>query len=83
LPGLGEHVSKAIVDPPRQGCKPAVLAEITHFNPWRIVYVSCDPATLARDALQLTAGGYELIQVQPVDMFPQTYHVETISLWQR
>jgi 23S rRNA (uracil1939-C5)-methyltransferase len=83
LPGLGEHVSRAIVDPPRQGCKPAVLAEITHFNPWRIVYVSCDPATLARDALQLTADGYELIQVQPVDMFPQTYHVETISLWQR
>ncbi len=83
LPQLDEKISKAILDPPRQGCKPQVLTEIMRFAPSRIVYVSCDPTTLARDAAQFTAQGYTLTQAQPVDMFPQTYHIEIVTLWQK
>ena len=48
-----------------------------------MVYVSCDPATLARDAIHLAAAGYRLVEAQPVDLFPQTFHVETVALWER
>lgn len=83
LPELRERVTKIILDPPRQGCKPEALTQMIRLAPSHIVYVSCDPTTLARDAVRLIESGYELIQVQPVDMFPQTFHIETISLWRR
>ncbi len=74
------------VDPPRKGCAPELIETIKKMAPQRIVYVSCDPATLARD-LKLLAGGenatYRIESVQPVDMFPQSVHVETVVLMSR
>jgi 23S rRNA (uracil1939-C5)-methyltransferase len=81
LPGLEMPVDLAVVDPPRTGVHPEALAALARLAPQRIVYVSCDPATLARDGRALAEAGYNLAVVQPVDMFPQTYHVETVSLW--
>ncbi|MBQ9030023.1 MAG: 23S rRNA (uracil(1939)-C(5))-methyltransferase RlmD [Parasporobacterium sp.] len=75
-----------VLDPPRKGCDPALLNAILDVKPSRIVYVSCDPATLARDIKILCSGEnacYELKQVQPVDMFPHTVHVETCCLLER
>jgi 23S rRNA (uracil1939-C5)-methyltransferase len=83
LPNLDFAADAAVLDPPRQGCRPGALQALTDLNPKRIVYVSCDPATLARDARRLGNAGYRLVKVQPVDMFPQTYHIETASLWVR
>lgn len=71
------------VDPPRKGCAQEVLEAIAAMGPKRVVYVSCDAATLARDLRVLGELGYETRQIQPVDMFPQTYHVETVALLQR
>lgn len=71
------------VDPPRKGCDPALLEAIIAMRPKRVVYVSCNPSTLARDLNILTEGGYEVQEVQPVDMFPQTAHVETVVLMSR
>jgi 23S rRNA (uracil1939-C5)-methyltransferase len=81
LPGLEMPVDLAVVDPPRTGVHPEALAALARLAPQRIVYVSCDPATLARDGRALAEAGYNLAVVQPVDMFSQTYHVETVSLW--
>jgi len=83
LPQLEIKIDKAILDPPRSGCKPQALQALLRLGPERIVYVSCDPTTLARDGVLLQEGGYQLVEVQPIDMFPQTYHVEAVSLWQR
>jgi 23S rRNA (uracil1939-C5)-methyltransferase len=83
LPQLEAEISKVVLDPPRAGCKPEVMEALLRLAPERIVYVSCDPTTLARDGVSLSQNGYYLVEVQPLDMFPQTYHVETISLWQR
>lgn len=72
-----------VVDPPRKGCDPELLQTIIAMKPKRVVYVSCNPATLARDLRVLADGGFGVVEVQPVDMFPQTGHVETICLMSR
>lgn len=69
-----------VMDPVRAGCSEEVLKAAAGMNPKRIVYVSCNPATFARDAKILKLEGYEIKEVQPVDMFPQTMHVETVAL---
>jgi 23S rRNA (uracil1939-C5)-methyltransferase len=69
-----------VVDPPRKGCDAVLLNTMLSMAPSRIVYVSCDPATLARDLRILAEGGYRLERVQPVDMFPGSVHVETVAL---
>ncbi len=79
--GLHPHV--IVVDPPRKGCEEKLLDTIIQMHPERIVYVSCDSATLARDLKYLCAHGYELTKVQGVDLFCQTVHVETVVLIQR
>ena len=69
-----------VMDPVRAGCSEEVLKAAAGMNPKRIVYVSCNPATFARDAKILKSEGYEIKEIQPVDMFPQTMHVEAIVL---
>ena len=76
----GARPGVIVLDPPRKGCDKAVLDAVTASGAERIVYVSCDPATLARDVSILTQSGYSLQSAQPVDMFPQTAHVETVVL---
>ncbi len=86
IPDLIDKGIKAdvvVVDPPRKGCEKTLLEAIAATKPKRIVYVSCDPGTLARDLGILNGLGYETREVQPVDMFPQTSHVETCVLLQR
>ncbi|MBQ2973641.1 MAG: 23S rRNA (uracil(1939)-C(5))-methyltransferase RlmD [Clostridia bacterium] len=69
-----------ILDPPRKGCSPEMVRSATEFNPEKIVYVSCDPATLARDCGLFKELGYTAVKATPVDMFPRTGHVETVCL---
>lgn len=83
LPALEAAPDAILLDPPRAGCAPAVLAALNRLAAARLVYVSCDPATFARDAQRLVAGGYALAWVQPLDMFPQTYHIECVALFTR
>ncbi len=76
----GEHFDVVITDPPRAGCSPAFLRSLLSLAPERIVYVSCNPETLAEDLYTLTRGGYRVKKIQPVDMFPFTGHVECVVL---
>ena len=76
----GIHADVIVVDPPRKGCEESVLDTMVKMGPERIVYVSCDSATLARDLKYLRERGYEVKKVQGVDMFPETVHVETVVL---
>lgn len=73
----------ALVDPPRAGCHPRALMEIKQLGPRALVYISCDPSTLARDLQTFCADGYRLVSVQPVDMFPFTSHIECVALCER
>lgn len=83
LPELDVKPDVMLVDPPRAGLGKEALDAILRLGPKTLVYVSCDPATLGRDAKRLLAGGYRLVQITPFDLFPQTYHIESISLWER
>ena len=79
----GQRADVIILDPPRKGCDPALLEAVVEANPQRIVYVSCNPGTLARDLRFLQEKGYDEKEVQPVDMFPHTSHVECVVLMSR
>jgi len=86
LPGDAEHslqeiegVDLVVVDPPRSGLGKSAARALVDANPDRIIYVSCDPATLARDAAALANDGYTMDSATPFDLFPQTYHVETVA----
>ena len=84
LPKLEKRITNplhVIVDPPRAGIEKHALDAIINIKPQVIAYVSCDPSTLARDAARLINGGYKLKQVTPFDLFPQTYHIESISIF--
>jgi 23S rRNA (uracil1939-C5)-methyltransferase len=85
LPGLAgrlDSTTYAIVDPPRAGIERHALDAILDIKPQLLAYVSCDPSTLARDAARLIQGGYQLTEVTPFDLFPQTYHVESIAIFE-
>jgi len=79
---LGRHQA-VILDPPRAGCEPEALAELIRLGAERVVYVSCEPSTHARDLVGLVRGGYRVRRAAIVDMFPQTYHIESVALLQR
>ena len=78
-----EQADVVVLDPPRKGCEEVLLQTIAEMKVERIVYISCDSATLARDVGILDGMGYRLLEVTPVDMFAQTVHVETIVGLQR
>jgi len=79
----GEKFNTIVLDPPRTGCDPRVIAAIIKISPQKIVYVSCGPATLARDIKGLISNGWSIENIQPFDMFPQTGHVECVVLMTR
>lgn len=85
LPALlstGLRADVVVLDPPHTGAGPEVLRLLAEFGPSRLIYVASDPATLARDAIHLTALGFRLVEAQPIDLQPQTFRVDTVSLWQ-
>jgi tRNA/tmRNA/rRNA uracil-C5-methylase (TrmA/RlmC/RlmD family) len=79
---VGDHQA-VILDPPRAGCAPAAVAELLRLGTDRLVYVSCEPSTQARDVALLVRGGYRVRRAAVVDMFPHTYHVESVALLER
>jgi 23S rRNA (uracil1939-C5)-methyltransferase len=82
LPALDiRHPQAIIVDPPRAGLERHALDAILSMQPQVLAYVSCDPSTLSRDARRLVEGGYLLRSITPYDLFPQTYHIESLSFW--
>ncbi len=83
LPSLQLEPDAILVDPPRAGLDRRAMDALLALGPEVLVYVSCDPSTLARDARRLVEGGYRLTRVTPFDLFPQTYHIESISLFTR
>lgn len=79
----GTTADVVFVDPPRKGCDETLLNTIVEMKPKKVVYISCNPATLGRDLKHLTNNGFEIKKVQPVDMFPQTSHVESVVLLEK
>ena len=79
LSRLAARPDAVVLDPPRAGCQPQALGSLLEIAPEKVAYVSCDPESLARDLKILVDGGYHLNQVQPLDMFPQTHHVECVA----
>ena len=79
LSRLAARPDAVVLDPPRAGCQPQALRSLLEIAPEKVAYVSCDPESLARDLKILVDGGYHLDQVQPLDMFPQTHHVECVA----
>ena len=82
-PGENARADVIVVDPPRKGCDEILIDTIVEMQPDRVVYVSCDSATLARDLKYLCQRGYQVEKVCPVDMFPMTVHVETVCCLHR
>ncbi len=80
LIGTLDVIDVAVINPPRMGCVPLFLTKLMEMKPRCLIYVSCDPATLARDLALLQTGGYKVLSAEPFDMFPQTIHVETIAV---
>ena len=78
LAGFNEDVDVMVIDPPRAGMHQDVVTEVLQIGPQRIIYVSCNPSTLARD-LALLKEKYHVVEVQPVDMFPHTWHIEAVA----
>jgi 23S rRNA (uracil1939-C5)-methyltransferase len=76
---LQNQIDLVLLDPPRTGAESRVIAGVLGLRPKRISYVSCDPATLARDLKKLIAGGYQIASISAFDMFPQTHHIETVA----
>ncbi len=83
IPYLDISSDILIVDPPRSGISRAALQGIIHLAAPILIYISCNPSSLARDAKSLTASGYQLDSITPFDLFPQTYHIESISIWNK
>ena len=79
LDGISQSIDALILDPPRLGCHINTLESVTRIRPKRIVYVSCNPESLARDLDILASNGFTIVSIEPVDMFPQTHHVECIA----
>ena len=80
LADAGEKIDVVFMDPPRSGSDEAFLQSVCRLSPDKVVYISCDPQTQKRDLAVLRAGGYHVREIQPVDMFPQTAHIETVVL---
>lgn len=83
LPGRDPSPDVVIIDPPRRGLQPEVIEALVASSARRVIYVSCDPATLARDLRRLVDGGFTLVEVQPIDMFPHTQHIECVATLDR
>jgi 23S rRNA (uracil1939-C5)-methyltransferase len=83
LPAIPKRADAVLVDPPRAGLSKEVLQQLIDRSPKRLVYLSCDTATLARDSKRLIEGGFHLDRATPIDLFPQTYHIETLTVWSR
>jgi 23S rRNA (uracil1939-C5)-methyltransferase len=74
-----ESFDLVVLDPPREGAK-EVIDGLVELSPEKMIYISCDPATLARDLKKLSESGYKVVKVRPFDMFPQTFHIESVTL---